>query len=131
MAQVLGFILVFFCHFGGVDPSSWMTSSIAFWVVFVFFESLDLSLSLSLRLSYINRRRIMTRLSFVTISMVSTGFILLCGSVLFWAPGDNLSYSWWWLKAGFGFYIDGFLYYFFPWIQVISLIIYLYLDEKT
>ena len=31
MAQVLGFVLILFCYFDGINPSSWMGSSPFFW----------------------------------------------------------------------------------------------------
>lgn len=61
IAQVFGLILVLLCHFGGIDSNGWMISLTAFLVAFVFLEGLGLSLSL--KLTSISRKKIMTRLS--------------------------------------------------------------------
>lgn len=74
LTQIFGFIYVFLCHFGSIDPSSWMSSSLAFLVVFVFLGGLGLGLSL--KMTCITREQIVARLNLV-ISVVLTGFILL------------------------------------------------------
>ncbi len=83
-------MLIFLCHFGGIDPDGWITSSTAFLMAFIFLE--DLGLGLSLRLTCINKRKIVAGLSLVFISIVPTGFVLFSRSVAFWAPRFNLSY---------------------------------------
>lgn len=113
MAHVLGFILILLYHFGGVDPRGGMTSSTAFWIAYIFLRGLGLGLSL--RLICISRSEIMAKLSLV-ISMISTRFVFLSGSVALCAPRVGLLCSWRWLETGFCFYIDGFLHYFFPQI---------------
>ncbi len=47
MAQVLGFIPVFFYHFGNIDPGSWMTSLMVFLVTFMFLRGLGLGLRIT------------------------------------------------------------------------------------
>lgn len=80
MAQLLGFILVFLCHFGGIDRSDWIISSTISLVTFVFLGDVDQGLSL--RLTCISRKRILARLSLV-ISMIPTEFILLSEFIAF------------------------------------------------
>ncbi len=94
VAQILGIILVFFSHFGDVDPNSWMTSLKTSLIVFVFFKSLGLDLGLSLKLTCISKRRIITKLSLISISMIAlilNKFALFGLSVIFWAYRVNLS----------------------------------------
>ena len=75
LAQVLSFILIFLAHFSEVDLNGSMTSSMIFLIIFLFFESL------SLELTYINRRAIVG-LNFILVPIlilsISLVFIFIC-----------------------------------------------------
>lgn len=89
IAQVLCYIFILLYHFNGVNLSAGIISSTTFLVAFVSFGSL--SLGLTLRLTCINRKGTVARLSFI-IPIVPTRFVLLGGPVALWAPGIDLSY---------------------------------------
>lgn len=74
--------------------------------MFIFFEGL----SLGLRLTSINRRKIV-ELSLISIRMLPIGlvFVFLGQSIALWVPGIDLSYFWGWLETCFYFCIDNFL----------------------
>ncbi len=69
ITQVLEIILVFFCNLSIIISHGWVTFSIVFLMVFVFLEDLDL------RLTYISRRRILNKLTLV--SMILVGFVFI------------------------------------------------------
>ncbi len=84
MAQVLILILILLCHLCGIGFNDWVAFLTTFLVVFIFFG--DLGLGLSLRLTCINRKRIVAGLSLISILMVLTGFVFLGGFVALWVP---------------------------------------------
>lgn len=88
--QVFGLILIFLCHFGNVNLSSWITSFSAFLVALV--SLTDLGLSLSLRLICINRKSSVIKFSFVVL-MVPTGSIFLGEFMTLWIFSVNFSQS--------------------------------------
>lgn len=81
MAQVLGFVLIFFCNLSSVDPYGWIALSTTSLVTFIFFRGLGLGLGLTL--TCINKREIVARCSLI----IPTKFILLGGPMTYWAPG--------------------------------------------
>ncbi len=83
MTQVFGFVFVIFCYFGDINHNGWMPFLTASLVLFDFLRSLGLDLGLSLRLTYISKREIVSELSLVSILMVPTKFIFFCGFIAF------------------------------------------------
>ena len=119
IAQVLSFVLIFFCYLGGVNLSSWITSPLLFSLTFLGVEGLGLRL--------ISRRRWIVGLSLffvlvgslVTLLPIDIILVLLDQrSVFFWAHGIDFPSPGGWLEAGFCFYINNPLYRFILHIQV-------------
>lgn len=100
IAQVLVLILIFFCHLSGINSSNWVSFLTVFLVAFVFFEGLGL------RLTCINKWKIVSRISFVSILILLIGFVLIFLSwyVAFWAFRVNFAYFWGWLEIYLYFY---------------------------
>ena len=126
MAQVLGLILIFLCYFSSINPSSWMTSPLLFFLSFLRVRDLDLKLisgrqcivGLSLFLVLVG--------SLVALLLISVVFVLFDQRfVSFWAPKIDFSSSEGWLEAGFCFCIDSFFYHLVPRIQVLPSIVQL------
>ena len=70
IAQILSLIFVLLCYFGGINPSSWIASSIVS-MTFVFFRSLGLRLTIS-------RRKIVgLSLIFISIAIFLINFVFL------------------------------------------------------
>ena len=65
-----------------------MVYLIAFIIVFIFLKGL--SLGLSLKLIYNDKRKIETGLSFISILMILTRFVFFGGSVALWVLRINL-----------------------------------------
>ncbi len=70
VTQVLDFILIIFCNFGDVNPSSWIATLIVSLIVLVFLGDLGL------RLTYISKRRII-RLSLIAILILLIPFVFV------------------------------------------------------
>ena len=113
MAQVLGFILVFLCYLGGIDPSGWRISSLTF---------LMLCGCLDLRL--ISKKGVMG-LSFFFVFTGNLIAVLPIGVFLgffnrramaFWAFGIDFPNIKGWFEVSVCLSISDFLYHFVPHI---------------
>ena len=130
MAQVFSLVFIFLCYFNGVNLSGWISLSFSLTFLRVGGWSLRLISGkqqiMGLSFFFIPIK------SFVTLPPISVVFVIFHWRLIpFWAPKINFPSLGRWLKAGFCFYINNFLYHLILRIQVLLSIIQLNSNRRA